>query len=180
MSSPSRFGRTLLGLALAALLASAVGCSRPPAPVPQPDPTIGASETPSVEAPPETPEATEPSISQESIDYALSLGGTPHEGATLFLVVGAVTDTEEDARAALDEALPMFGDMQSYFIVQRSDNFTGLDVGPWVVFEAYRDEPSEDNLMFAGRAFRDPSVHEVVVATSDPIPVTEEILESIE
>lgn len=117
-----------------------------------------------------------PSLSNRAIEYARSLGGTPHQGRTLYLVVGASTDSEEAAQGALDAAVPRFGDLQSYFVVQRSDNFDGLRPGWWVVIEAYRDQPSVENLDFGRRGFPDAYVKRVVVSTTDPIPVVEELL----
>ena len=115
-------------------------------------------------------------MSPESIEYARSLGGSSHQGEALYLVVGASVDTEELAQSALVAAIPLFGDMQSYFIVQRSDNFDGLPPGSWVVIEAYRDQPSSENLEFGRRGFPDASVSRVVVATANPIPVVEDMV----
>jgi hypothetical protein len=118
----------------------------------------------------------EPTVSSDSIEYALSLGGSSHLGETLFLVVGASVDTEDSASSALEAAIPRFGDMQSYFIVQRSDNFDGLQPGSWVVIEAYRDKPSAENLQFGRRGFPAASVERATVATEDPIPVVEDMV----
>ena len=104
------------------------------------------------------------------------MGGSPHQGETLYLVLVASLDTEELAQAALEAAIPLFGDMQSYFIVQRSDNFDGLPPGSWVVIEAYRDQPSSEDLELGRRAFPGASVRKVVVTTADPIPVVEDML----
>ena len=115
-------------------------------------------------------------LTPASIAYAESLGGTSHQGQTLRFVIGASTTSEQAARARLEGALPLFGDMQSYFIVQVSDNFEGMEPGWWVVFEAYRDEPSPDELAFARRAFPDAYVKSATVKTADPIPVYEEMV----
>jgi len=144
------------------------------APALAPATTTGASvrtePTPSVET------SLEPTVSSDSIDYALSLGGSSHLGETLYLVVGASVDTEGSASSALEAAIPRFGDMQSYFIVQRSDNFHGLQPGSWVVIEAYRDKPSTENLQFGRRGFPAASVERATVATEDPIPVFEDMV----
>jgi hypothetical protein len=135
--------------------------------------TVGpapADPTPSVEA------SLEPSVSSASIKYARSLGGTSHLGETLYFVVGVSVDTEELASSALEAATPRFGDMQDYFIVQRSDNFDGLQPGSWVVIEAYRDKPSSDDLAFGRRGFPAASVQKATVNTEDPIPVVEDML----
>ena len=99
------------------------------APTPAPATTSAGSvrtePTPSVET------SQEPTVSSDSIEYAVSLGGSSHLGETLYLVVGASVGTEESASSALEAAIPRFGDMQSYFIVQRSDNFDGLQPGSW-------------------------------------------------
>ena len=129
-----------------------------------------ADPTPSVEA------SLEPSVSPASIEYARSLGGTSHLGETLYFVVGVSVDTEELASSALEAATPRFGDMQDYFIVQRSDNFDGLQPGSWVVIEAYRDKPSADDLAFGRRGFPAASVQKATVSTEDPIPVVEDML----
>jgi hypothetical protein len=115
-------------------------------------------------------------VSPASIAYAEELGGTSQLGKTLYFVIGASVESEEEAQTLLDEATPYFGDMQSYFIVQRSDNFEGMEPGWWVVFEAYRDEPSTENLDFGRRAFPDAYVKSATVLTSDPIPVYEDRL----
>ena len=113
-------------------------------------------------------------MSAESVAYAQSLGGTSHEGQTLYLVIGASVATEEEAQA-LNEAAS-FGDMQDYFIVQISDNFEGLNPGWWVVFEAHQNEPDQFDIEFCRRGFPDCYVKKVTVRTADPIPVYEEIV----
>jgi hypothetical protein len=115
-------------------------------------------------------------LSADAVAYAESLGGSSHKGDTLYLIVGASVKTEKEAQARLDAATPRFGDMQSYFIVQRSDNFKGLNSGWFIVIEAYRDPPSAENLEFGRRGFPGAYVKEAIVATADPIPVYEEIV----
>ncbi len=115
-------------------------------------------------------------LSRASIDYAKQLGGSSHEGEGLYLLVGARAASEREAQSLLDAAIPLFGDMQSYFIVQRSDAFEGLGSEDWVVVEAYRDEPSDKNVGFAQRAFPDATVVRVTVRTADPMPVYEDMV----
>jgi hypothetical protein len=108
--------------------------------------------------------------------YARKIGGVSHRGDTLYFVVGASTSSESDARAKLKAALPLFGDMQAYFIVQRSDNFDGMRPGYWVVIEAYRKRPAAENVDFGKRAFPSAYVRRAVVRTGDPIPVYEDLV----
>ena len=115
-------------------------------------------------------------VSSDSIAYAKLLGGTSHEGETLYFVIGASVESEEAARAMLEDATPRFGDMQSYFIVQLSDNFEGMEPGWWVIFEAYHRKPSSENLDFDRRGFPDAYVKQATVRTSDPIPVYEDMV----
>ena len=115
-------------------------------------------------------------VSAESLAYAESLGGTSHRGETLYVVIGASVKSEAEAQTALDKAIPSFGDMQSYFIVQHSDGFDGLEPGWWIVIEAYYDEPEQSELDFGRRGFADAYVKQVQVLTSDPIPVYEDAL----
>ncbi len=123
----------------------------------------------------ETTPAAGEGVSADSLAYAEELGGTSHEGETLYVVIGASVETEQEAQQRLEDALQYFGDMQSYFIVQRSNNFDGMDPGWWVVMEAYRDPPDSDQLDFARRAFPDAYAKEVTVRTADPIPVYEDM-----
>ncbi len=118
-------------------------------------------------------------VSSDSVAYAKSLGGTSHEGQALYFVIGASVASERAAQAMLEDALPRFGDMQSYFIVQRSDNFEGMNPGWWVILEAYRNEPSPENLDFGRRGFPDAYVRHATVRTSDPIPVYEDMVEGL-
>lgn len=113
-------------------------------------------------------------ISAESAKYAESLGGNSHENERLYFIIGASVRSERDAQKELSRALPLFGDMQSYFIVQRSESFEGMRPGWWVVIEAYRKQPSRENLMLARRAFPDAYVKTATVGTSYPIPVYED------
>ena len=115
-------------------------------------------------------------VSATSIEYARDIGGTDHGGESLFFLIGASVRTENQARKALDRALPFFGDMQSYFIVQRSDGFQGLRPGWWVVMEAYRNTPSKENLELARRAFPDAYVRRAIVLVTEPIPVYEDLV----
>lgn len=125
-----------------------------------------------------TTTTTAVSVSPESIAYAEELGGTSHEGEPLYLVIGASVETEREAQLLLEEALPFFGDMQSYFIVQWSDNFEGLAPGWWVIIEAYYAEPDGSQIDFCRRGFPDACFQEVTVLTSDPIPVYEDMIGS--
>lgn len=115
-------------------------------------------------------------VSSDAIAYAKSLGGTSQEGETLYFVIGASVESEQTAQAMLDDATPRFGDMQSYFIVQISDNFEGMEPGWWVIIEAYRSEPSPENLDFGRRGFPDAYVKQATVRTVDPIPVYEDMV----
>ena len=129
----------------------------------------------STDAAPNTTAAVVPTLSPESIGYAEDLGGTSHQGETLYFVIGASVQTEAEALDLLEGAKAV-GDMQSCFIVQRSDNFEGMNPGWWVVFEAYREYPSQENLAFCRRPFPGAYVKSAIVKTSDPIPVYEDML----
>lgn len=137
--------------------------------------TTTSTEPPATTEPAATPSETV-ELSAAALVYAEDIGGTPHRGQTLYFVVGASVGSEEEARTMLDQVAPLFGDMQSYFIVQNSSNLDGMEPGRWVIAEAYRDEPSAENLDFGRRAFPDLKVVEATVLTDDPIPVYEEIM----
>jgi hypothetical protein len=122
----------------------------------------------------QTPEPTKKAVprpSEKALDYAEELGGVSHLGQQLYFLIGDSVETEREAQSLLDEAIPRFGDMQSYFIVQRSDNFEGMRPGWWVVFEAYRMQPSDANLQFGKRGFPGAYVKRATVLTNDPLPV---------
>ncbi len=117
---------------------------------------------------------TEPSPA--SSKYAKELGGTSHKDKMLFFIIGATEQNELAARKRIADALPSFGDMQSYFIAEPSSHFDGFKPGYWVVIEAYRDkENAEQSLDFARRAFKDSYIKQATVKCSDPIPVYEEL-----
>ena len=124
------------------------------------------------------PEAAASAVSEMSASYAESIGGTDQNGETLFFIIGASLRTEAGAQKALDRAIPLFGDMQSYFTVQRSDSFEGMRAGWWIVTEAYRKTPSPENLDFARRAFPDAYVKRAVVKVSSLIPVYEDLVDA--
>ncbi len=109
-------------------------------------------------------------------EYATSLGGTSHKGETLYFVIGRSLQTEGDAQKALEEAIPLFGDMQTYFVVKKTDDFDGLKAGLWVVAEAYYEQPSVENIDLGKRAFPDAYVKKATVKTATPIPVYEDSL----
>lgn len=116
-----------------------------------------------------TTEAPNP-VSQESRDYAASLGGTSHKGETLFFVIGASLGSEAQAKTQLEPAKAV-GDTQMNFIVQLSDNFEGMTPGYWVIFEAYDSYPAEWDIEWCRRAFPSAYVKSAKVLTDDPIPV---------
>ena len=114
----------------------------------------------------------------DRIAYARRIGGVSHLGQTLYVILGATEKTEAAARARLDAAIPKFADTELYYIVQKSDNFTGLPAGQWVVIESYREQGNallKENLDFGRLVGPDPRVVKVVVKTSDPIPVYEDL-----
>jgi hypothetical protein len=117
-----------------------------------------------------------PAVSAKALAYADKIGGWDHKGQTLYFIVGASFGTERDAQAALDKAMSVFGDMQPYFIVQRSDSFAGMTPGRWVVVEAYRKYPSKENLGFGRRGFPDAHVERARVVVTAPIPVYEDLV----
>jgi hypothetical protein len=142
-----------------------------------PQTTVAATPTTDLATATSSSTTVEPvSLSAESITYAESLGGTSQMGETLYFVIGDMVESEQRAQDLLEEATPFFGDMQSYFIVQRSDNFEGMEPGWWVIIEAYLDEPSAENLDFGLRGFPEAYVESAKVLTSDPIPVYEDRL----
>lgn len=172
----------LLGLAVAGCgqqTSQSTGSSLTPAVSGADVSTTGAAE-PATTATPTTTVArtttTAPQPSAKALTYAKQLGGTSHNGQSLYFLVGASVKTEAEAQALLDKADPLFGDMQSYFIVQRSDNFQGMAQGWWVVIEAYRKSPSDENLDFGRRGFPGAYVKRATVRTSDPIPVYEDLV----
>jgi hypothetical protein len=115
-------------------------------------------------------------LSDAAIAYAAELGGTSQKGQQLYLVVGAGYQTEQDAQAALDDATPLFGDMQAYYIIQLSDNFDGIEPGWFVLIEAYWEESNANEALdFGRRAFPNATVMPVIALSSDPIPVYEEL-----
>jgi hypothetical protein len=175
-----------IAAALVATVVIAAGCSATPARPPESElstsaPAASAVGTaPSGEAPSgaaaEPEPAPVPKVGAAALEHARKLGGTAHEGETLYFVIGGSFSTEAQARSALEKATPLFGDMQSYFIVQRSDAFDGMRPGWWVVTEAYRRTPSAENLQFARRGFPGAYVKRAVVRTADPIPVYEDLV----
>ena len=119
---------------------------------------------------------TSPGVSAKSLAYAKRIGGWNHKGQTLNFIVGGSFGTESEAQAALDKALPLFGDMQPYFIVQRSDSFAGMTTGNWVVVEAHFKAPTAEDLEFARRGFPDAHVERARVIVAAPIPVYEDLV----
>jgi hypothetical protein len=138
-------------------------------------PTTTLAATTTTAAPTPTTTETIVTLSAEALDYAASLGGTSHLGEELYFVIGTSVATEAEALDQLEGAKGV-GDMQSYFIVQRSDNFEGMEPGWYVVFEAYRDYPSQENIDFGRRPFPGAYVKSAIVMTSDPIPVYDDIM----
>ncbi len=126
--------------------------------------------------PVQTPPAAGSPVSAKSIAYARELGGVSQKGRTLYFVIGDSLDSEAEAQRALTKATPSFGDMQAYFIVQKSDNFEGMRPGYWVVIEAYENPPADENLQFGRRGFPDAYVKKATVLTDDPIPVYEQLV----
>ncbi len=167
-----------IALALAAFALSGCVADRGPSTSPAATPGAGASRA--ATAPPSsaaTPTAEQQSarLSEGAKRYATSIGGKSRRGKTLYFIIGASTTSEAAAQAALDTAKPSFGDLQSYFIVQKSDNFAGMRPGWWIVVEPYREKKHvAEQLVFAQRGFPDAYVSRAKVKTTDPIPVYED------
>jgi hypothetical protein len=183
LSGYRRYSVYVVVIAAVTLLVS--GCASPstPSKAVNPPATATASPTPL----PPSSEATGPDYSvneppapeplpRDPIKYARALGGTSHIGKSLYFVIGASVSSERKAQSLLDESDALFGDMQSYMIVQRSDNFDGMKPGYWIVAEAYATYPAKENLEFCRRAFPSAYVKKATVLTSDPIPVYDELV----
>jgi len=132
---------------------------------PTASPSLSAKKAPAVPRP-----------SAKSRAYSSSIGGVSHKGERLYFIVGDSVGTEREAQALLTKAIPSFGDMQSFFIVQRSDNFDGMRAGWWVVIEAHLHNPKAEDLQFAKRGFPGAYVKRATVRTSDPIPVYDQLV----
>ena len=122
-------------------------------------------------AAPTTTTTTVVGVSEESKAYAASIGGTDRYGQTLWFVIGQGALSSEAQAKTLLEPAKAVGDMQSYFIVQLSDNFDGMTPGYWIIFEAYSGYPEEHELEFCRRPFPDCYVKKATVMTHDPIPL---------
>lgn len=115
-------------------------------------------------------------LSERAKEDARQLGGRSHRGETLYFIVGAGGTPESFAQMKLDNAADAFDNIQFYFIVQKSDNFDGMDPGWFVVIDAYRTkDDAEKNLDNAMSGFADgkntPYIKKATVKTDDPIPV---------
>jgi hypothetical protein len=109
-------------------------------------------------------------VSEASLEYARSLGGTSRDNEDLYLVVGASARSEAQALGELETAKTIEG-QDTFFIVQLSENFDGLLPGHWVVIQAYEERPSVQEIDLCRRAFPRATVERVRVRTEDPIPV---------
>ena len=132
--------------------------------------TTTTSAAPTTAAAPTTT-TTVVGVSDESKAYAASIGGTDRYGQTLWFVIGQGALSSEAQAKTLLEPAKAVGDMQSYFIVQLSDNFDGMTPGYWIIFEAYSGYPEEHELEFCRRPFPDCYVKKATVMTHDPIPL---------
>ena len=140
-------------------------------------PAVSAPSTTATPAAKPKPPVGKP-LSAASKRYAKELGGTSHQGETLYFIIGRSFKTEAAATKALKQARPYFGDMQDYFVVQRSDNFSEMRPGWWVLVEGYRKASNAKNQRaFAQRAFTSAYVKKATVKTADPIPVYEDLVD---
>lgn len=137
-----------------------------------PRPSPGVSDMSSTEAPTGHMSQT-PDTPPQPLGYAPGFGRASLKGETLYFIIGASLKSEGDAQTILNNAIPMLGSMQAYFIVQKSDNFEGMRPGWWVIVAPHKTTPSKENLDIAKRAFPGASARKAIVRTSDPIPVHE-------
>lgn len=122
-------------------------------------------------------DSSETTETADRIAYAVSHGGKPRRGETVYLLTIASEVSESAARTRLEEALLLFGEDGSSFVVQRSENFEGLEAGKWIVVEAFSSGANADSSRpSATRVTEEPRVDRVVVRTDEPIPVYEEAL----
>jgi len=101
--------------------------------------------------------------------------GKSHKGETLQLLIIASEKTKAAADKRLLDLLPVYGDIQTYLVVEPTDQLKGLAPGSWVVFEAYRKVPEADTIDFMDRGPSPAYVKQVTVLTADPIPVVEDL-----
>ncbi len=163
MTRYARWGWALVGILLCAVIVSA-GCSRRGG-VPADGRLDDGSLRPSVST-----------LSSEAVSYARELGGRPHCGETLYLVVITRDTSEGVLWGRLRQATPYFGDVANYFVVLASESLPPLAPGDLILAEAYvGSEDAEENLSWwEGRVSADwyrPFVQKVTVETDSPIPV---------
>ena len=153
----SRFVAPLVALAVALALAGA--CTTAP--------VAGTS--------PAAPDS-KPTISASAIAYAKRIGGKPHEGETLYLVIITQDPSESVVTRRLSQAEPHFGDVANYFVVLESGWFPELGPGEFVLAEAHASNAAAREALawWEGRVEDEwyrPTVQKVTVVTASSIPV---------
>jgi hypothetical protein len=123
-----------------------------------------------------TPVPTSAPLSQQAVDHARELGGVPHQGETLYLVMITSDASEAVVATRYAEAAPHFGDAADYFVILESQWFPELQSGSFVLAEVYSsaDEAQESQAWWDGRidaSWYRAVVQKVTVETTSPIPV---------
>jgi hypothetical protein len=101
--------------------------------------------------------------------------GKSHKGETLQLLILASEKSKSSAEKVLLGMLPLYGDVQTYLVIEPTEHLKGLTPGLWVVFEAYRKTPSTDTIDFMDRGSASAYMKQATVLCEDPIPVVEDL-----
>jgi hypothetical protein len=101
--------------------------------------------------------------------------GKSHKGETLHLLVVASEASQAAADKLLLDLLPSFGDRQVYLVAEPTAHLKGFKAGSWVIFEAYRAEPSPEDIEFMDRGPSPAYVQQSTILCDDPIPVVEDL-----
>jgi hypothetical protein len=158
--------KTFAVVALVLVVLWSVGCSsaaKPAETAVTPDDSAGVTETLAPEA-----------ATIDDAQYIRDMGKS-HKGETLQLLIVATEKTKAAADQTLLDLLPVYGDIQTYLVVEPTAQLKGLEPGSWVVFEAYRKAPSQETIDFMDRGSSPATVKQVTVLTTDPIPVVEDL-----
>lgn len=171
---------TLLLVALVVALIGISGCT--PATKGTGDGGGSSGESGSAAEPPEgsgseTETAGElPYAASEMIPFIRTMG-VSHKGEKLIALVRTVHPSKDAATKALTEALPSFGDLVTYFVIEPTEHLqgSGLPAGQWVVAEFYRKTPSAENVELDSRGVDKVQSLNVTVTCDEPIPVFEDL-----
>lgn len=119
------------------------------------------------------------SLTDAAIQHAYNLNGISRYGQSLYVIILASTQHEYQAKQRLEVVTRANPDLGAWFIVQKSNNFEGMNPGWYVAMAAFENKANAlQQLKRISRVVRHANIKQAIPRTHDPYPYMNKRIQS--